>query len=191
MTRDALRRRQARAQRARDLGPARDQADVRARARERLERARRGAARAHHHDDAAGARRRPDRRAPRAGRRRRCSRRGLPPPGSNSSVFAAPDTRASGPCVPAMANGGRLVRDRDVEVAVALRAQVGDERVEPPRLDGDRVVLAVDAERAEGGVVDRGRAALADVGAEHGRADHFLCVLVDGRVDAAVAARGR
>ena len=60
----------------RDLGPSRDQPDLRARARERLDRAGRRAARARHHDDAAGARRRRDRRARRAARRRRCFRRG-------------------------------------------------------------------------------------------------------------------
>ena len=52
--------------------------------------------------------------------------------------------------------GRRLVRDRDVEVAVALRAQVGDDGPELRRGDRDGAVLAVDAERAEGGVVDRG-----------------------------------
>ena len=43
----------SRARSARDGGAARDQADLRAGARERLERARGRAARAHHHDDAA------------------------------------------------------------------------------------------------------------------------------------------
>src|SRR6185437_13840976 len=58
------------------------------------------------------------------------------------------------------------------QVAVAVGAELLDQWTEAGGVDAAGDVLAVDAQRLEGGVVDGGRAAPADVGAEDGGADH-------------------
>ena len=82
---------------------------------------------------------------------------------ANSSVLAAPEARTSGPCASAELGRRVLVRDGDVQVAVAFGAQLLDQGGKPAA-STLRATYSLDAQRAEGGVVDGRRAALADVG---------------------------
>src|SRR5207237_2417895 len=65
-----------------------------------------------------------------------------------------------------------FVGDGDVQVVVALVAQPAHQRREAGLVDAEALVAPLDAEGAVGGRVDGGRAALGDVAAQHGGADH-------------------
>src|SRR5205814_8231873 len=78
--------------------------------------------------------------------------------------------------------GGRLVRNRDVEIAIPASAEIGDQRGELRGSYRDGLVAPGDAERAVGRVVDRGRPALRHVCAENGGSDHDSGAFVRGRL---------